>query len=232
MKNTLLGGVAIVGMIAAGGGSAEAASPAYDWSGLYVGAHVGLGWAGFSGVTENGASSASFADKLNLTGVAGGALAGYNWQWDNVVVGIEGDVTIPDWKDSQLAPTSDDEGLSGKANLLATVRARLGYTVDKALFYVTGGLAYADASATSWRDGSTGKVDFSTLGGVVGLGAEGVITDSLSLRMEGLYYMFGDNKSAENLPPDSPESNSGDHLGLDNAFTLRVALSYRFDLFQ
>ena len=65
MKNGLLSGVAAIALVAAAGASAPgaAAQQAYDWTGFYLGAHLGYGGADFDGVREFGSdSSLSFFD--------------------------------------------------------------------------------------------------------------------------------------------------------------------------
>src|SRR5450432_2315201 len=69
---------------------APIASPAYDWSGFYLGAHIGGAWSN-STLTDN-ALGASW--NLGGTGFAGGFQAGYNLQAGNLLYGVEGDF---DW---------------------------------------------------------------------------------------------------------------------------------------
>src|SRR5215213_1404495 len=76
---------------AANAADVEAEPPAngYDWSGFYLGAHVGDGEAD-SGGNDN---SDPTPNDLKLDGIVGGAQAGFNWQIDNFVLGAEGDVS-------------------------------------------------------------------------------------------------------------------------------------------
>src|SRR5262245_19150404 len=62
---------------------------AYDWSGVYVGLQAGYGWADadFTIFTNPETNFTVDAD-----GPFVGGYAGYNFQWDNVVAGIEGDI--------------------------------------------------------------------------------------------------------------------------------------------
>src|SRR5882724_164852 len=64
-----------------------ATSYAYDWSGFYLGGHVGYLW-GKTRVEEDGVITEPGA-KTN--GVVGGVLAGVNWQTGPAVFGLEGD---------------------------------------------------------------------------------------------------------------------------------------------
>jgi outer membrane immunogenic protein len=63
---------------------APIAAPRYDWSGFYVGGHVGYLW-GRTRVEEDGVVTEPGAP---TDGVIGGVLAGYNWQNGPVVFGL------------------------------------------------------------------------------------------------------------------------------------------------
>jgi outer membrane immunogenic protein len=52
--------------------------PVYNWTGFYVGGHVGYLW-GRTHVEEDGVVT---EDGVPTNGVVGGALAGYNWQYN------------------------------------------------------------------------------------------------------------------------------------------------------
>ena len=106
---------------------------------------------------------------LDDTSWLGGVHVGYNWQRSNgLVFGIEGDVSF-----------SDD------IDYLASLRGRLGYAVDRTLFYATGGVAFIGL------DDAFGDDDTAT-GWVAGLGVEHKLRDSWSVGLEGLYYSFDD----------------------------------------
>src|SRR3954451_8091617 len=62
-------------------------SPVYDWSGFYLGGHLGYLW-GKTRVVDDGVLTESGA---RTNGVIAGLLAGFNWQTGPVVLGIEGD---------------------------------------------------------------------------------------------------------------------------------------------
>jgi outer membrane immunogenic protein len=98
---------------------------AYNWSGFYIGAHGGWGFA-----------DGDFEDGF----VVGGQL-GVNWQFNNFVLGAEGDGSFVDW---------------GDTSAVGTVRLRGGLALDRFLPYVTGGAAFGDD--IGWVAG--GGVDF------------------------------------------------------------------------
>src|ERR1700734_731539 len=67
---------------------------AYNWTGFYIGANGGGGW-GHSWWQ-------SPSTGVNLSGGQVGGTAGYNWQFGNAVLGVEGDL---DW--SKISGTSN-----------------------------------------------------------------------------------------------------------------------------
>jgi len=240
MKTFLLAASAIVSAVAITGAAnaadiAPAPEPMYDWSGFYVGLNAGVAWNNSeldSNLRYNGSediygySPSEVNDFLggidqdvggNDAVFTGGALIGYNWQMDSLVLGVEADINYADFGDER----SDDIGgalntlfdsggrFSGNseasfdANWFGTLRARLGFAADNFLFYGTGGLAYghleADASInvvdreaeeTYSFDGSTESTNW---GWTIGAGMEyGIENWSL-----GLEYLYVDLGSAE-----------------------------------
>jgi outer membrane immunogenic protein len=100
----------------------KAAPAAFDWTGFYIGAHVG--WGKESGSGESG--------------LIGGAQIGYNWQLNrNWVIGIEADYSATDITE----PT-----IPARVDYLASIRGRLGYTWDRTMLYGTGGWGTAQVT--------------------------------------------------------------------------------------
>jgi outer membrane immunogenic protein len=73
----------------------------------------------------------------DTNGFMGGGQIGYNFQFSQFVVGIEGDISFTDWDGTDT---------------FGTVRGRLGYAWERVMPYVTAGLAIADAE-TGWTAG-------------------------------------------------------------------------------
>jgi outer membrane immunogenic protein len=120
----------------------------YNWSGFYVGGHLGGSWTNQS--WTNTATTAAFGDLTpgqgfgqRGTGVFGGGQVGYNWQASNYVFGLEGTVSGMDNRGSLLNTVygAKDDVFSWRTNWMATVTGRLGYAVTNNLFYVKGGYA-------------------------------------------------------------------------------------------
>jgi outer membrane immunogenic protein len=112
--------------------------PAYDWTGLYIGGHLGAGvsyrdWTLIDGrISEAG-------DALLL-----GGQIGVNYQIGKWVFGAEGDASWGNLKDESLCPDGNNTCWT-RENWLATVTGRVGYAFDPALFYIKGGAAFTHA---------------------------------------------------------------------------------------
>ena len=139
---------------------------ANSWTGFYVGANAGYAWSAgdvtytvdpfFAGAAVNTppgdagrAALAGASTHVSDNGFTGGVQAGYNWQRNNIVVGIEADFNA-----LKLDASADTVGRSGtiipwvdtihtsiKTDWLLTVRPRIGVASNQVLLYVTGGLA-------------------------------------------------------------------------------------------
>src|SRR5579871_4890510 len=103
MKRLSLGG-ALLALIATHAMAADLpvkapriVDPVWSWTGFYVGGNIGYSW-GRSSSTEYFSDAASglilsaSANKFDMNGVIGGGQAGYNWQRDRWVFGVEADL--------------------------------------------------------------------------------------------------------------------------------------------
>jgi outer membrane immunogenic protein len=152
----------------------------FSWTGFYIGGTAGAGWtnADTSVSAVNGPVALYFpadipglnaigSPSLSATNAIVGGKAGYNRQWGNFVAGVEGDISWLHF--NKTVATAGSPFLTfpfGTAaftttvstNWLATIRPRIGYAIDKALFYATGGVAIGDVKY------SNAYVGFSPLG--------------------------------------------------------------------
>jgi len=112
---------------------APVVTPVFSWTGVYLGANLGYGWA-------NGGPN-------NDNGFVGGGQIGYNYEFDNhLVLGIEGDMDATGWRFD-----------GNDVDYTITGRGRLGYAFDRWMVYGTGGIAYAKAGGlkdTGWVAGA------------------------------------------------------------------------------
>jgi outer membrane immunogenic protein len=227
MRNKLMMTVTSIAATMAMVGAVQAADIAepvvHDWSGFYIGAHVGYGEAYYEGFWTGSSDDYDPSD-LDLAGIVGGLHAGFNHQMDSLILGIEADITFVDWSDSQTK-SQGYEVMSGDVNFLASLRGRLGWAFDDILLYGTAGIALSDASYEQEYDGTSETWDFNDIGGVVGGGAEWAMSDNFSLRAEGLYYFFNDKKDTSDFVG---SFDSDDNVKFKDAFVVRVGASYYF----
>jgi len=199
----------------------------FDWSGLYVGANVGYAFGGERvGVFINGNFWDDLDEELHTRGVFGGVLAGYNWQFGNVVAGIEADFQLSRIADTiDVAVNGNRFGIGAEldANIdwFGTVRARLGYAFDRTLVYATGGFAYGhyayDIDALNYH-----AADIFT-GWTIGAGIEHAFTDNLSARLEYLYVNLGRDTFSGNFGGTTYSTTPTPMF-----HSVRLAVSYRF----
>jgi outer membrane immunogenic protein len=216
--------------------------PGYNWTGFYVGGNIGYSW-GTSRDTStvlSGAGALLFTgtDRSNLNGVVGGGQAGYNWQTQNWVLGLEADIQGTGEKGSRafayfpagfniavLAPVP--VSLSQKIDWFGTVRARAGVLVSpKVLLYVTGGLAYGEVDSNETIGVLPGlSTNNTNVGWTVGAGIEGVVAGNWTAKLEYLYVDLG-TVSGSFTPVVGGVTSSYSSRITDNV--LRVGLNYKF----
>jgi len=189
----------------------EPAAPipyAFSWTGFYVGANVGYGFAGDDKVGTNitGFGYVTDIDKLELSGVFGGGQVGYNYQMGEFVFGLEADIQVAGVDDDfstviagRGAPI-DGTLVDAKSdvNWFGTVRPRVGFAWDRALIYATGGLAFGGVDYSVKSTGGiygAGAVsmdnDDTLVGWTAGAGVEYAFTDNLTAKLEYKYVNFG-----------------------------------------
>jgi outer membrane immunogenic protein len=215
----------------------------YDWSGVYAGIFAGVGqtssdWDGTDNEVTGPVNNFEIDESLDETSFFLGGLLGVNFQHDEWVFGVEGDIGWFHSKERESLDLDGTEGLdlTSKIDLLGSVRARAGYAMDRTLVYVTGGLAFADTkhtwddgglSPTSLWNGAPESVDLD-FGWVAGAGIEHAWTDNWLVRLEGLYYDLG-SEDGEVLAGDAgaPETDS---FKVDQEIWIaRIGLSYKFN---
>jgi outer membrane immunogenic protein len=210
----------------------------YSWTGGYVGFNLGYGGGKakhpFS-VTDTTGTLASGSLNMNSSGFLGGVQAGWNFQADQIVYGVEADFQGGNVKGetniSANVPGAGalDAAIGTKLNWYGTVRARLGYTAtDRFLVYATGGLAYGETK--SYAKGDLGGAAFNEsvkktkTGWTVGAGAEYAVTDNWTVKSEYLYTDLG----KANVFSDTI---GGADVNIDRKFnfhTVRVGFNYKF----
>lgn len=188
-----------------GGGKAAAGLTPFHWTGLYGGWHSG----GTKGEVDW--SDPTGTAKPEFGGYLIGGHLGYNLQLGHIVLGVEGEWDYMKAKGGESCP--DTGGLDAFAftcraevENLAMVTGRVGFTWDRALAYIKGGLAVGDVRLeTSYNPSTnptaliipvpaTGPVngqDKTLTGWALGAGAEIALNDSWSARAEYMHYDLG-----------------------------------------
>lgn len=183
---------------------APAPDPYWNWSGLYFGGNIGYGFTdvgtSLDRITAPVASLGS-TGALTSDGVFAGGQLGYNWQRERLVFGLETDFQFADMQDSAFGSNpAFAGGATVDVDWFGTVRGRVGLSDDRTLYYVTGGLAYADVdfAQAGFGLGNAIAVDDNKtmLGYTIGGGIEHALSQNLSLKLEYQYLDFGDAKFA------------------------------------
>ncbi len=171
-------------------------TPAYKpftWTGAYAGVNAGYGWSSYGDL-----GNVSFGKP---SGFSLGGTLGYNYQMGQVVLGVEGDLAWTNNKSSaSVATLGAPTYYTARTNWLGTARARVGYAADRALVYVTGGLAAAPVKGNYSNAGTSGPPVVAAANGsqsdthygwVLGAGIEYALTNSVSVKAEYLYASLG-----------------------------------------
>lgn len=163
---------------------APVAAPA-TWTGFYFGANAGLAFGRFDVDGDKYKSSTwnhDYEASLHRTGLAFGIQGGYNYQINNIVLGVEADLSGMPWM-KKTGENASGKAVDGRINALASLRGRVGFAFDKTLVYATGGVGMV---STTLNDPHMGAIDKSKTVGVFGLGIEHKVTSAISLGLEGL----------------------------------------------
>jgi outer membrane immunogenic protein len=173
---------------------------AYNWTGIYVGAHVGYG----GGMKD----WINFEFDYAAKGPLGGIQLGINQQIGNWLIGIEGDFSWADIKGSQgyvrFGPVDGlriTSAASSKIDMVTTVAGRLGFAADRWLVYIKAGAAWAHEKHTFnetqelfGRSASVGTTAVNgaetRFGPMFGVGAEYAFVASWSAKLEYNYLDF------------------------------------------
>jgi outer membrane immunogenic protein len=165
------------------------------WEGIYVGLNLGGHWLIDQVSTTNLPNGGSSSGTLNAPGVIGGLQAGYNWQFGNVVAGIEADANVLSAdavrNDTAFALTN---GIKSPGFLL-TVRPRLGWAFDhRTLVYATAGYAFETVQVVDTAN--LGQFVGSSVigrqsGWAAGAGFEYAFSRGVSAKIEYLYLGLG-----------------------------------------
>jgi outer membrane immunogenic protein len=242
MKKFLLGTVGLValGMVTPASAADLAArpytkapppvvAPIYDWTGFYIGGNGG--WAQSRNCVDLLGTGFDFADgcRERSGGVVGGQL-GYRWQFNQFVVGVEGQGDWADLSNTRVSIINPLFSTRTKTDGIGLFTGQLGYAWNASLFYVKGGAAVtsnrfsilstltgtelAAASATRW-------------GGTVGVGWEYGFAPNWSAGIEYDHLFMGNSNNSFSVVSPIAAAFLNDRIRQDvDMVTVRV--NYRF----
>lgn len=164
---------------------------AFSWTGFYLGGE--LGWIRTDPEYTTGAVllGAPFAvsSTSSKDGLSYGVLAGYNYQMGNLVLGVEGD--FQGWTVGQIRYTAiTGDFLTAHSKWGASVRGRLGYAAERALFYVAGGAAFVSNNTSVPTTGISIDGDGTRVGWTVGAGIDYAFTNNWFTGLEYRYSQY------------------------------------------
>ncbi len=235
----------------------------FSWSGCYAGGNVG--WIrndSTLNVKPGGRYLlvfpadllAAMSDKPDLSAHGSAATAGVqvgcNWQSANSVFGLEGDFNWSGIKDTVGASFPDivvgggsflatNQTITHQLDWFSTIRARIGYSLDRLLVFATGGFAFGSVKSSFLQvfpgapglfdQGSDARIRFGlTLGG----GLEYAFYGNWSAKLEYLYIDLASFNDLGRFSYDAPASDDPRFLWTTAVETrehvVRLGLNYRF----
>ena len=249
----LVGLAAVAGASAARADGIEVRRPenaTYNWTGLYVGAHLG-GGLNLIDVTDP-LGPALFGNPIHSNGPFAGLQAGYNYQSGIFVYGVEADVSLPQMEGTGTCSAVNANIINSTCRLstdaFGTVTGRLGLALGpegRALIYGKAGAAWStgsfDVATGDMHGGEQGNpfaiktAGLSQWGWTLGAGAEYALSSNWSVRSEYDYIRFGD--ADVTLLPTAYLSSTGVVTGTvparqgqvsQDAHAIKLGLNYRF----
>jgi outer membrane immunogenic protein len=247
---------------------ASPSTPAFSWTGFYIGGTAGGAWsrarvsvntvdpaAGFlyrpgdiPGLDALGSPSLS-----GSTAIFGGKI-GYNQQWSSLVVGLEGDISSFHFNRSAFTsgnpfttppafpspPGIAQFNTNISTSWLATIRPRIGYATDKALFYGTAGAAFANVGfsnvffadsplgAGPSEDNGATSASKTKVGWAAGGGIDYALTNNWIVSVEYLHVDLGSIAASEFVISANGANATLNYSTKLQSDLVRGGLSYKF----
>ena len=197
----------------------------YNWTGLYLGINGGGAW-GREDWLDNVGAGGGVSEKFRPNGGVFGGQVGFRWQWNQLVLGIEG---TWDWAGlhDTLAPGGATEEF--KITSFYTATGQIGWAAwDRFLVYVKGGWAGAATKADVNLGGDIASNSQTVSGWTVGGGVDYAIWQNVIVGVEYDHFEFNYD------PFTAPGSSRGapwivtntSHVAVDQVV---ARLNYKFD---
>ena len=246
----------------------------YDWTGVYVGGFVGGASGANTTSSTNGTLSPIYPQIYDAAGSSnystsssfmGGGTVGYNWQIPKTpyLIGLEGEYGYLGQSGSSQTPASQGfpGGMSYNTQNKTTIGSnfgyglvggRLGYALDRSLFYVKSGAVFTQVSSTNSStpvhiddttsfDSSSTNSGGTTTGYAIGGGVEYIPSwysnKNLSLKVEYLYFGIPTSSNASGSScyqlatcPSlfSPMAHETYHNSTGGISTAKIGVNYKF----
>lgn len=175
--------------------STYAAEPSrlFSWSGFYAGGYAGYTWGKTDTVYHDTVGPNGQNDPEHPKGAVFGALAGYNYQFEQRVLGLEGEFGGSTAENSRSAFTTATFNEKAESSWVSRFRGRLGYAQDRILLFVAGGLSITNQKWTGSETGLSIPVVSMTktfLGGNIGGGFEYAFSNNWTGRLEYIHDWY------------------------------------------
>jgi outer membrane immunogenic protein len=207
-------------------------TPAYDWSGFYIGANGGWGsshncWTNTSVLGVPTVPTASEGCHDSKGGTAGGQI-GYRWQAAGWVFGLEAQGNWADFSGSNVSLITLGTTNRTRIDAFGLFTGQIGYAWNNALFYVKGGAAVTDNRYNGYAAGTLIDTTNDTRwGGTVGAGLEFGFAPGWSAAVEYDHLFMGtDHRAFGSLA--FPSINTRNDDIRQNADIVTVRVNYRF----
>ena len=179
----------------------------YNWSGFYLGAHIGYGWDNRDAEIFDPTGAPLVSGSTNGSSLIGGVQIGYNFaltpQW---ILGIEAD-----YSGARMGSTAIGAPAFGQRENsidgFGTIRARVGYAWDRFLVFGAGGFGWAHEVLTRTQQigivnaafpGTVEESAATVPGWSAGIGFEWGVSPGWALRAE--YLHLGLNSQHFSFP--------------------------------
>lgn len=201
-----------------------AAPNTYNWSGAYIGGQIGSSWQKAKYFHDIDGLMSHTSGTKNKNSFIGGVYAGYNFDiGNNVILGADLDFA-KGFKAQKNTLRYGSTGLSQSTELdwSGAARARMGYTLDRFMPYLAGGVAFGNVKSSyhNSQDDESGSKSKVRTGWTVGGGVDYAATDNVILRLEYRYTDFGKQKIA-----------TEDNVKFSNKLSsndIRLGVAYKF----
>lgn len=222
------------------------------WEGTYFGLNVGGIFATFKTPTSTTTGELFDPSQVNLVNQIGrqsidadgfitGIQAGYHWQMDNLVLGLETDLQAMSLSNSKISGPIPYPNLSegqfvisayANANWLWTLRPKIGVSFNHSLAYVTGGIALTKLQSDFIFTDNFGAFESQRArdvkpGFVLGAGIASKVTNRTSVRGEYLIVNF--DRANASLMSQFPRGQDFSNSSKLKTSIFRIGMDYNFN---